>query len=1151
MTNLKLLLMSFLDWGGGKLQNWFENGGDDGCYLWFAPYSTVALFVLFTHRIRTIEAESFLDNVFVGVRTAVLVLVSMAVANLFSSFFMRILLKSRIFTMFFEKVSVYEKVQDKYYLKDTKTEVRHLFQTFDKKLTVGAVMVYSILQSINKTKNHKWLLTLSEMLALWAVMKAVYLSSRTYKEELRWNSKKQEKTGWTNRDTNFLKNQLLNKAMPFYANFIRGNSIVYPVKADICKKYGDIYENLSNDRSVLITDAFYHDWERAFFIPVHRFLLHDRKVIILAGANMDPENLRNWVRNELEHLLGIKENWRTKIWIPGCNNWDIVVVPYEQIPFFAYEMKKSRHFWGVFTFALEPSRMIMEMKDYLELLSESFGCMKEKPVYCFADMHFYGLADTLSHIFGVKIHGIAIDWEKSLSICSYGIDETVQSEAFKYWGTKDYWGNGSVVMSELSKRGETFTYCSQGTVPVRDIKNALKGKLLSSAGSNDEIKVMEDCLDRCVFEGSFWKLDRQQDLNIIVCDEWCNFFRITDLLSSRAMEQSRIFVLSETYILRDFLWDKASRHLFTESFVPVFVPIYQDTKRNKMIKVVISGYQSPIQAETMEEELPFHLISRNCDAVFCRKNKDEWFFDKTFLEENEWWLEDVYFVDEAKNTEPFGCRKLGHIYQKYLPGQFITLHGSYYRFSRVEKRNGHLVMRLSRSSSLVQQPFRYQQCRTYFMGESRHEKTVRKDTRVEMKWYSGNIIVTTEGYYEAEKWNWTGDCDDVEERFVQVEIPRRKYQQKRWIHLEIRNQENEGLYEALAILLTEIAKTIFPFHYQYLAIIPFHGSQNGEGILYQVRQRKFNTGLCIIEDCMEDMGILEVFEAHFAKIMDLCKEYCSWAVAKNVLFVRRDGWEDSLNELYKFFGSKESVQEGKTAVDEASATYTMPRKRSDRSMRGSVCICCGAEIQRSKHWNRKRYCMRCINSVQSEEVYYNKLSECKNWLKNVMGIPCTIKPKIHRRWFSGGYIWKQPAEGYGELLLFIITCKKHMDRDFINPHLIFAYIGLWYCDNFKKCTDYMKDYKKTYRKRILQTWFQIQYLYLNVSKEEAQRLENQAVQETWGNELVQFFDKHPIIKDKVLSEWDLKRLTEENPIAKILDIEVENDLRIILESKKS
>lgn len=64
-----------------------------------------------------------------------------------------------------------------------------------------------------------------------------------------------------------------------------------------------------------------------------------------------------------------------------------------------------------------------------------------------------------------------------------------------------------------------------------------------------------------------------------------------------------------------------------------------------------------------------------------------------------------------------------------------------------------------------------------------------------------------------------------------------------------------------------------------------------------------------------------------------------------------------------------------------------------------------------------------------------------------------------------------------------------MDRAFINPHMIYAYIGLWYHDNQKKCDDYMKDYSRTYRKWILQTWFQIQYLYLNMPKDEAQRFE--------------------------------------------------------------
>ena len=114
-----------------------------------------------------------------------------------------------------------------------------------------------------------------------------------------------------------------------------------------------------------------------------------------------------------------------------------------------------------------------------------------------------------------------------------------------------------------------------------------------------------------------------------------------------------------------------------------------------------------------------------------------------------------------------------------------------------------------------------------------------------------------------------------------------------------------------------------------------------------------------------------------------------------------------------------------------------------------------------------------------------------------------------------------------------------MERSSINPHMVYAYIGLWYYDNYKKCKEYMEGYTRRYQKRILQTWFQIQYLYLNVPKEVAQRFEEQALRKKWGEELARFFHQHPIAKNKVLSEQDLKRLAEENPIAKISVIKEE------------
>ena len=38
-------------------------------------------------------------------------------------------------------------------------------------------------------------------------------------------------------------------------------------------KYREMFLKLKNDKSVYITNCFYQDWERAIFIPIHRFCL--------------------------------------------------------------------------------------------------------------------------------------------------------------------------------------------------------------------------------------------------------------------------------------------------------------------------------------------------------------------------------------------------------------------------------------------------------------------------------------------------------------------------------------------------------------------------------------------------------------------------------------------------------------------------------------------------------------------------------------------------------------------------------------------------------------------------------------------------------------------------------------------------------------
>lgn len=106
---MKELLTAILEWGGGQIQNWLKNGGEDGYYLWVAPHITVLLFALLSQKLVQEAAEQFTEKIWVSILTVGIVLIAMVLANLVSSIVMRVCLKSIIFAKIYKKISAYEK----------------------------------------------------------------------------------------------------------------------------------------------------------------------------------------------------------------------------------------------------------------------------------------------------------------------------------------------------------------------------------------------------------------------------------------------------------------------------------------------------------------------------------------------------------------------------------------------------------------------------------------------------------------------------------------------------------------------------------------------------------------------------------------------------------------------------------------------------------------------------------------------------------------------------------------------------------------------------------------------------------------------------------------------------------------------------------
>lgn len=1087
----------------------------------------------------------------------------------------------------FLKHSAYEKTEDHYYLKLDRIYQRQFLVRFEKLTPILFLIMEGVLAAGTGEEVPADMIRMTEGIFLWMHQKGRYLNHKTLEEDRSWGrvTKKQK-------HLNYQKiYQMLSEkkkyGISFFRCFFSGSCAVQSQEQLFPERYSELFNKLMEDKSVLVTNAFYHDWERAFFIPVHRFLLKDRRVIIMAGAFMDACLLKEWAEQELARMIGIRHSWSVEIWDVGAVNWNILIVRYEDIPRFTEEIRaQKKNIQGVFVTVLDPSRMVVEMKPYLEYMADCLHTMDLPPVYCFADREMMGLLDSLSHIFRTKIEGVSIDWQNSHAFYCYGVDESSRGEAEKYRGPVSYLGKGVSVAAQLMETEEAVIYASDGLEPVKDSLTELKKQLMSRL--MDRKDWVKQRLNEYKTVNSFWEIQTGEDGCMIADDGNHNFYEMGRLLSGRKRSWAHLFVLSGEYLLRDYMWENAEKQMFQKNLVPVFFPVYQDTERNRLIRLLYKSQRLRLCRQDVTDLFPEYqkerrvfdrlnaagrenlIMGRGFEALR-QKSSDIWEMDETFRGENQWWMGEVYLVDEKKDQEILGCRRMGQVYQWLLPGQYLCLRGCYYMLARVEKQGDIYRLVLKRSSSFVRQAENYRQKRTYYVYKSAEEPMILTDAVFRMERWVCCVLVRTSGYIEKRKMDG-GNRLWERERTYDFDIPARRYKKKGCLFLSLQSADNpeiamlkkeekRRIYEGLAVLLTEMAKTIFPCHYPYLAILlPGGKSAELSDALYDLRIQGAASdeqeGILIVEDSMEDIGLLETFGLHLQLILSLCRRYCQWAVNGNNYF-GIDSWMTMIGELNAFWKRTEEREPKKpTAGNPPEGAAVMDTARgvqheaelAQREAAGSdeeakteiiepACMACGEKVPYRLLFQWKQYCADCRECENQQYDYVKAQVKIWHWFEDVMGIDLGVWPKVRLR---PEMPWDRLQRKPVDTAIFSpkskITCRLHMDKNCIELHMVYACIKMWYKRHKKICRVRVKNQgdEKWKKCDTLSHWFQVQYLYLTKGKDAAETFRNYVITVRKDTGLKDMAEEFPFVGGEILSEKDMERLLKENPIARIL-----------------
>lgn len=235
-------------------------------------------------------------------------------------------------------------------------------------------------------------------------------------------------------------------------------------------------------------------------------------------------------------------------------------------------------------------------------------------------------------------------------------------------------------------------------------------------------------------------------------------------------------------------------------------------------------------------------------------------------------------------------------------------------------------------------------------------------------------------------------------------------------------------------------------------------------------------------------------------------------------------------------------QKEKTQAEKSGS----PPKMWDRwSTEAPVCIACGEVIPYHILFEGKWYCKKCSEWENQEYDYKKAMMTVWTWFENMLGIDLGAQPEIHMRLFNGRIgFFKKPVDTIRWFQKNKISCRRYMDRDELELHMIYACVKLWDRRYRKAVRQRMKrrgqpqgkalsepQGESEYDTDAIAYWFQVQYLYMGNEREDAGSYQNYicGVRQAKGwDELIQ---KHPFIKERILLQDDIKKILEDNPIS--------------------
>ena len=667
---------------------------------------------------------------------------------------------------------------------------------------------------------------------------------------------------------------------------------------------------LLRGQSTIVFDPFYRDLNDYLTLPMMDALLSGRKILVICGRQAIVGDVLEWVEGLMLDYCRTDRLWRTGL-LDGKTELDVGVLAFSNL----YDVdivNGSNEFFDQVGFILlvEPTRMLTTAQAGLGIIVGKLN-QTVKPTFCAVDREADGLVDLLSHLFLQNVTSVvasppiralytAMGWDAS---GDYHRQSLFQHETH-------YLGNGvELAATALKYQVPEVSWYSEEKAPVRDLRwiaqqyyqqiSKYAGIPNRQAALDEMIRFIPNPLNSEVTESAF----------IIVEDECCNLFATVRAYLSRASRNLFVNVLSENYLLRDYMRSNWRLFMNDAKAIPIITPHYAKTERNTVLRLVIMMSGEAVREEYIRHELQMlgykddniydkisTLIAKylgTAHTVITVSNRREYTVEdmpvpvqyyeiprKKFDVEFASTLKTGFFVveDEKLESEHIDARMFQHITQLVMPGQQIIHGGKVYKVHKVSTDVGCI---LHRAADLYMSRLYYRQLRTYSLERVTEIISRRTVGDMEVTVENMDFYVTSLGYVEMKKaydLNTAMMVDLSQDPSIKSGAYRRDYTTKSVLKLKFSGM-NEKIRYTFSLILGEIFRTIFPYSWHFLAVL-CDKSLVPEGMLrkmtYDVMGDYDREAIYILEDSVMDLGLLEAVENNLTRLLEIMADYLNW-----------------------------------------------------------------------------------------------------------------------------------------------------------------------------------------------------------------------------------------------------------------------------------